>query len=81
MLEEAKINLKNEIEPRIKKFESGRLHHLDWREKWKWKIVNVLDTIDEAIKAHEAKKSWWERWGKRILKIAEALLIVASKVL
>jgi len=58
-----------------------KLKVLDWRESWKHKIVDWLDVIHEAIKLHESKKSWWDRWGKRLLRVCESVLNILAKFL
>ena len=70
------------MEPRIPSWiKKQKLILMDWRVAYKYKIADWLDVIHEAIKLHESRKSWWDRWGKRILGIVESLLKIFSKIL
>ena len=53
---------------------------LKWVEALSYAIEDILGAINGAIKRHEAKKSWWERWGKRILRAGECALIIVAGI-
>ena len=51
---------------------------LDKGTKVAYQIADWLDWISAAFKIHQARKSWWERVGSRILKALEAVLLIAG---
>ena len=53
---------------------------LDKGTKVAYLIADWLDWISAAIKIHQARKSWWERVGSRILKALEAVLLIAGAI-
>ena len=65
---------------RRRQYETGRLVELHPRERWAWIIADILDAIQTGIAIREARKTWWERVGKRILRILEAVVLVAGHI-
>jgi hypothetical protein len=51
-----------------------------WLEAFLFQVVDVFDAIEGAIRLRESRKTWWERVGKRILRVGEYLIIIVGSI-
>lgn len=66
------------IEIRQKQFETGKLIELNWRDQWVQRLVNWYDVIKRAREVIESRESKWSRIIKRVLRLTEAVIIIAA---
>lgn len=63
---------------RLKQMPVGEFITLPWDIKLKWNLVKFWDAIQGARKIVESRTPKWKRIGRRVLKIAEAILFVVA---
>jgi len=63
---------------RLKQMPIGEFIELPWDIKLKWNLVKVWDAIQGARKIVESRTPKWKRIGRRVLKIAEAILFIIA---
>ena len=63
---------------RLKQMPIGEFIELSWDIKLKWNLVKFWDAIQGARKIIESRTPKWKRIGRRVLKIAEAMLFVVA---
>jgi len=51
-----------------------------WKEALMYTVYDIFESIRGAYLIRESRKTWWERVGKRILKIGEAIIIIAAGI-
>lgn len=57
------------------------LQKLDWQEVCTMRIYQFLKSIEKAWRKFNQGKSWWQRYGKRILIFIEAGVVIISKLI
>ena len=65
---------------RRRQYEQGRLVELHPRERWAWIIADILDAIETGIAIREARKTWWQRVGRRIFRLLEAVALIWASI-
>lgn len=75
-------DLKFRVSERRKLKDQGVLPVQDkmWMESLTFFVADVLESIATGIKVREERKTWWERWGKRALKLLEAGVIIVAGI-
>jgi hypothetical protein len=74
--------LKFRVSERRKLKDQGKLPVQDrkWMEAFTFFVADVIECIETGIKIREEKKTWWERWGKRAVKLLEAGFIIVAGI-
>lgn len=67
-----------EIKMRKQDVKVGELIELPWQTKWTFKLADYWDIIQRAKRRHEGRQNWWRKWGKRVLRLAECIVIILA---
>jgi len=51
-----------------------------WKEALMYAVHDIFESIHGAYLIRESRKTWWQRWGKRALKLLEAGVIIVAGI-